>query len=145
MTRTKSLQKGQFLGPSAASDRAPIPFLLEGWNLSTTLDQAVTSDIQRDLARLQQLVSGDSEFGRSETAWVEADRLARQLAARGGTVHIPSEIRNWLLDKPLLDQELELLEASSLRMRALPRKVRLWVEDSIVAMRARQRRERRGE
>ena len=84
------------------------------------------------------LLSGDSELGRSRVAWEEADRLARQITARGGMVQFPQEIRNWLLDKPLSDDELERLEFRPLHMQGLPPKVRRWVEDSIVAMRKRE-------
>jgi hypothetical protein len=103
----------------------------------------VTSDYQRDLARLERLLSGDSELGRSRVAWEEADRLAGQIAARGGVVQFPEEIRSWLLDEPLRDEELERLASRPLHMQALPAKVRRWVEGSIVVMRKRQEQEKR--
>jgi hypothetical protein len=98
----------------------------------------VTSEFQSDVLRLERLLSGGSELGRSRAAWEEADRLARRITARRGMVSFPKEIRNWLLDEPPSDKELVRLAVSPLRMQALLRKVRRWVEASIVVMRERQ-------
>jgi hypothetical protein len=95
-------------------------------------------EYQSNAVRLQVLLSGNSELGRSRAAWHEADRLARRIAAEGGIVQIPSEVRAWLSDKPLSDGELERLVSRQLYRAALPGKVRRWVEGSIVEMRKRQ-------
>jgi hypothetical protein len=99
----------------------------------------MSGDYERDTARLQLLLSGDSELGRSRAAWEEADRIARAIANRGGFVQIPEEVRDWLRDEIPSDERLEELDARPLKMSALPPRVRRWVEDSIVAMRERQR------
>jgi hypothetical protein len=97
-------------------------------------------ETQSDAARLALLVSGDSELGRSRAAWLEADRVVKQIAADGGVVQVPSEVRAWLCDEPLEEEELERLLFRPLHRAALPSRVRGWLDGTLYELA-----ERRGE
>lgn len=44
---------------------------------------------ERDLARLELLLSGRSELSATEAAWDEAEQIAKRIASRGGFVMLP--------------------------------------------------------